>query len=58
MDKEEYEYHKFLNLLVVLKNSITLICFTLLAIVFQKWWIVLFAILFTVRIDKDKPEQN
>ena len=29
-----------------IKNSICLICWTALAIVFNKWWIALFAILF------------
>lgn len=27
-------------------NTITIICFTILAIVFRYWWIVLFSILF------------
>lgn len=29
-----------------IKNSITLICWTVLAVFFGKWWITLFAILF------------
>ena len=29
-----------------IKNSICVICFTALAIIFHKWWIVLFAALF------------
>jgi hypothetical protein len=30
----------------VIKNSITIICWTALAIIFSKWWIALFAALF------------
>lgn len=30
---------------VLLKNAIAIICFTILAIVFGKWWIVLFSAL-------------
>lgn len=40
--KDTLEYHRFLNLLVVIRNSISLICFTILAIIFKKWWIVFF----------------
>ena len=29
-----------------IKNGIAMVCFTVLAIVFEAWWIVLFAILF------------
>jgi len=31
---------------VTIKNSICLICWTVLAVVFNKWWIALFAALF------------
>ena len=31
---------------IAIKNSICVICFTALAIIFHKWWIVLFAALF------------
>ena len=31
---------------VMLKNSICVICWTVLAILFNKWWIALFALLF------------
>ena len=30
----------------ILKNIIVSICFTILAIVFNKWWIVFFSLLF------------
>ena len=29
-----------------LNNAVALICFTVLAVVFNKWWIVLFSALF------------
>lgn len=31
---------------VMIMNSVTVICFTILAIYFKHWWIVLFAYLF------------
>ena len=31
---------------IAIKNSICVICFTALAIIFHKWWIILFAALF------------
>lgn len=34
----------------VIKNSIALICFTILAIIFGKWWIVFFSALFLISI--------
>ena len=32
--------------MVLLKNAIVMICWTVLAIVFHKWWIAFFAVLF------------
>lgn len=52
-EKEYIEYYKKLNVLAAVRNSISLICFTILAITFKTWWIVLFAILFTCSVDKD-----
>ena len=54
MNNQEIEYRKMLNKLVITRNCISLICFTVLAIVFKTWWIVFFAILFTGYIEKDK----
>ncbi len=31
---------------LILKNIIVIICFTILAIVFNKWWVVFFSIVF------------
>ena len=33
-------------MLLILKNVLTMICFTILAIIFKKWWIVFFSIIF------------
>ena len=44
-----------------IKNIICVICWTTLAVVFNKWWIALFAILFmsNLRTDEhDCQEQN
>lgn len=32
-----------MNIALLIKNAIALICFTVLAVFFCKWWIVLFA---------------
>ena len=58
LSEEEIKYHKFLNLLVVIRNSISLICFTILAITFQKWWIVFFALLFLSSIGKSEDKED
>lgn len=50
------EYNKYLYKLVVIRNSISLICFTILAIVFKHWWIVLFAALFTSNVENREEE--
>ena len=54
MENKEIEYHKYLNKLMIIKNSISLNCFTTLAIVFKHWWIVFFALLFMPYIDKEE----
>ena len=35
---------------LILKNIIAIICFTILAVVFNKWWIILFSALFYTSI--------
>jgi len=56
---DDYECYKYLNKLVIIKNTITLICFTILAIIFKTWWIVFFSILFTSYIEKiNKKEET
>ena len=41
-----------------IRKAITLICFTILAIVFQTWWIVLIALIFggNIGINDDTEE--
>lgn len=58
LSEEDIKYHKFLNLLLVIKNSISLICFTILAIIFKKWWIIFFALLFLSSIGKSEDKKD
>lgn len=39
-----------------IKNIICIICWTALAIVFNKWWIALFAILFMSNLKTDEHD--
>lgn len=45
-----------LNLIMVIGNVLITAMFTILAIVFQKWWIILFSILlsYTINSKEDK----
>ena len=43
-----------LMLAVLAKNLLTIICFVVLAIFFNKWWLALFSILFMTSVEKDK----
>ena len=47
-----------LYLLCFTRNVISLMCFTILAIVFQKWWIVFFALLFWVIVEREETEDD
>ena len=38
----------------LIKNSISIICFTVLSIIFNKWWIILFSALFLSNIQTKK----
>lgn len=58
MSKEEINCYIFLNLLFVIENSISLICFTILAIIFNKWWIIFFALLFLSNIGKSEDKKD
>ena len=53
----EREYNLWLVLLVVLKNSIAITCFTILAITFNIWWIALFSILFMSSVESEKEDK-
>lgn len=45
-------------LMAMIKNIVALICFTILAIVFNKWWIIFFAILFWSFIESKGDDNN
>lgn len=38
---------------LIIKNIIAIICFTILAIIFNKWWIIFFAIIFMTNFESD-----
>lgn len=46
------------EIVVLIKNTITLIVFSILAIIFQAWWIVLISILFFTFIENKKEIEN
>ena len=48
------DYNFRVILLCLLKNVISLICFTILAVVFKHWWIVFFSLLFCSYTEKEK----
>ena len=54
MNKFEHNYK--MNLICVIKNILTLAAFTVLAIAFNKWWIVLFYLLFHSNVSKVDKE--
>jgi hypothetical protein len=47
-----------LYLICFVRNIICLICFTVLAIIFNKWWIVLFTILFWISVERKEKKEN
>lgn len=44
-------------LVAMIKNIVALICFTILAIVFNKWWIVFFSLLFWSSIESESGDK-
>lgn len=48
------DYNLKLNLICAIKNSVTLICFTVLSVIFGKWWIIFFSVLFFSQIETKK----
>ena len=50
--------HLKLILIIQIRLLISLICFTVLAIVFNRWWIVLFSLIFYAYIDDKKEVKN
>lgn len=53
LEKEVIDYTLKLYLIVAIKNSVAIICFTVLAIVFSKWWIVFFSALFLNSVENN-----
>jgi len=47
-----------LAIMVYIKNVIALICFTFLAVIFQKWWIVFFSIIFWSSVSTKRGGDN
>lgn len=43
---------------LLLMNTVPIVCFTHLAIHFDKWWIVLFALLFSVSYKSKKEDSE
>lgn len=43
---------------LLIKNSVVVICFTLLSIHFDKWWIVLFSLLCVSTISSTKHDHS
>lgn len=41
-----------LHTLCTIRNIITTICFTILAIAFNKWWIILFSLVFMCYVEE------
>ena len=50
-DKERLEYSKYLHKIAMIENSITVICFTLLAIVFKNFWIFFISVFFLTSVE-------
>lgn len=47
-----------LCIILVLKNIVSIICFTILAIVFNRWWIIFFSILFLTTIEYHSEKKD
>lgn len=43
---------------VCVKNMVDVVCFTALAIVFEKWWIVLFSMLLMTSYERKFKEED
>ena len=53
---EIQKYNLKLNLIVLFENCFTLGCFTTLAIIFKRWWIIFFALLFMSYVEHKKVD--
>ncbi len=54
---EDKEYKKYLFKLCIIKNIVTIICFTILSIVFNKFWIIFISVLFMSSVKEKKSEE-
>lgn len=52
-EKEILKYNRHLQNLSTIRNCVSIICFTILAIIFKHWWIVFGALIFFVKVGKD-----
>ena len=50
--------HLKLQIAVLIKNTISLALWVVLAIAFNKWWIALFSILFITSVEKEKNKEG
>ncbi len=53
---EIQKYNLKLNLIVLFENCFTLGCFTTLAIIFKRWWIIFFSLLFMSYVEHKKVD--
>lgn len=51
-EKKILEYNRHLQNLATIRNCVSIICFTILAIIFRHWWIVFGALMFYVSVGK------
>ena len=57
MNEKKYSFK--MNLLCIIKNIVSIICFTILAIMFNHWWIIFFSLLFMVKAEeKDDNKED
>lgn len=43
---------------IMIINCVTIVCFTILAVIFDHWWIILFALLFLFTIERKESEDK
>ena len=56
MNEKEYSFK--MNLLCIIKNIVSIICFTILAIMFNRWWIIFFSLLFMVKAEEKNDNKE
>lgn len=43
---------------VCIENAVSVVCFTVLAVIFDHWWIVLFSVFFMSSVKQTKKEKK